>query len=153
MELSPATAHRYVSHALHQMLAVARRVGDDKVNERPVGEGTNAVAALVIHCCAVTEFWLGHVGCGRPSQRDREGEFSKTATVTELDTMVAATLGQLEHDLAALDAGGTSDFSAGRQFLLDGDESTASLVVHVVEELFQHLGHAELAADVLLAPR
>jgi hypothetical protein len=29
-----------------------------------------------------------------------------------------------------------------------GDD--ASLVVHVIEELFQHLGHCELAADALL---
>ena len=29
-------------------------------------------------------------------------------------------------------------------------ETDASLVVHVLEELFQHLGHCELAADALL---
>lgn len=29
------------------------------------------------------------------------------------------------------------------------DTSDASVVLHVVEELFQHLGHAELAAEAL----
>lgn len=48
-----------------------------------------------------------------------------------------------------IDAGATSEFAADRQFLLDGDDSDASLVIHVIEELFQHLGHAELGADAL----
>jgi hypothetical protein len=32
------------------------------------------------------------------------------------------------------------------------DQGTdASLVLHVIEEVFQHLGHCEIAADALLA--
>ena len=34
---------------------------------------------------------------------------------------------------------------------VDGDTSDASVVIHVLEEAFQHLGHMELAADALLA--
>ena len=43
-----------------------------------------------------------------------------------------------------------SPHSEGRAFL-DVDDTDASLVLHVIEELFQHLGHAELAADALAA--
>lgn len=151
MDLSSATAIRYARHAFSEMLAVAERLGDTKVNERPLGPDTNAVAAIILHCCGVAEFWLGHVGLGRESQRDREGEFSKTATLAELQIAVDAAVRQIETDVARIDAGATSEFTAGRQFLLDEDPSDAALVIHVIEELFQHLGHAELAADALIA--
>ena len=151
MELTPATSARYARHALHQMLAVADRLGEERVNERPVGSTTNSVASLIVHCCGVAEFWLGHVGLGRPSQRSRDDEFAATATLAELSAMVAAALAQIETDLTAIGAGTVSELAAGRQFLLDGDETDASLIVHVLEELYQHLGHAELAADILSA--
>ncbi|MGQ0433619.1 MAG: mycothiol transferase [Microthrixaceae bacterium] len=154
MELSTATATGYCRHALTQMLTVAERLGHDKVNQRPVGPDTNSVASLILHCCGVSEFWLGHVGLGRPSQRDRDSEFAKTATLDELHAAVAATVRQIGADLEALEAigaGGEPEFAAGREFLLHRDESDGSLIVHVIEELYQHLGHAELTADVLLA--
>lgn len=149
MELSPDTVDRYVRLAFDQMLAVADRLGDGKVNERPLGPDTNAVAAIIIHCCGVSEFWLGHVGLGRDSQRERDAEFERTASVAELRALVGATSRQIGADLAALDVGATSPHAAGRQFLTVGDESDASLVLHVIEELFQHLGHCELTADAL----
>lgn len=151
MDLERGTAERYIRHAFAQMLEVADRLGDAKVNERPLGPQTNAVAALITHSCGVTEYWLGHVGLGRESERDRESEFSATATVAELNRLVDATLGQLVDDLDAIADGTAPDTNrAGRVFLLDGDESDGSLVLHVIEEVFQHLGHAELAADALL---
>ena len=148
MELGAATAAAYLDHAFRQMLAVAERLGDERVNQRPLGESTNAVAALVIHCCEVSEFWLGHVALGRASTRDRESEFSRTATVAELHEYVEAARRQAAQDLARLDAGEGSD-EGGRQFLLGGDTSDASVVLHVVEEFYQHLGHMELAVDAL----
>lgn len=149
MELSPATASRYVHFAFDQMLAVADRLGDATVNVRPISPQTNAVAGLIFHCCGVAEFWLGHVGLGRESHRDRDAEFTRTATVAELHDAVDAALRQIDDDIVALDAGVTSPFEDGRIFLTGEDRSDASLVIHVLEELFQHLGHCEIAADAL----
>jgi uncharacterized damage-inducible protein DinB len=152
MELTPATASRYVHLAVEQMLAVADRLGDERVNERPLGPQTNAVAGLVTHCCGVAEFWLGHVGLGRESERVRDDEFTRTATVAELHALADAALTQIDADLQAIDAGATSAYAEGRAFLSTEDTSDASLVLHVIEELYQHLGHCELAADALLGP-
>ena len=149
MELEQGTADLYLRHAFGQMLGVADRLGDDRVNDRPHGSDTNAVAALIVHCCAVTEFWIGHVTLGRPTSRDRESEFSATATVADLHATVEATLAQLADDLAAIDEGRVQPDRTGRQFLEGGDESDGAIVLHVLEELYQHLGHMELAADAL----
>ena len=149
MELERGTTELYMRHAFGQMLAVADRLGDDRVNDRPLGSDTNAVAALVVHCCAVTEFWIGHVALGRPTSRDRESEFSATATVAELHAMVDATLARVAEDLVAIDEGRVQPDRTGRQFLEGGDESDGAIVLHVLEELYQHLGHMELSADAL----
>ena len=152
VELTPATASGYVRLAFDQMLAVADRLGDQRVNVRPIGPDTNSVAALVIHGCGVSEFWLGHVGLGRESRRDRDSEFSSTATLAELHSRVGSSLRQVDADLAALDAGAESPYAEWRKFLKVDSESDASLALHVIEELFQHLGHCEIAADALLTP-
>lgn len=147
------TASAYMHLAFDQMLAVADRLGDDKVNERPISPRTNAVAGLIVHCCGVVEFWFGHVGLGRASHRDRDDEFTKQATVAELHGLVASALAQVDADLVVLDAGDVaSPFAEGRVFLCGADRSDASLVLHVIEELFQHLGHCEIAADALTTP-
>jgi hypothetical protein len=147
MELSASTAEAYLRHAFDPMLAVADLLGEPLVNQRPLGPSTNSVA-LVIHCCGVTEFWMGHVALGRPSNRSRDDEFSTVATLDELHRLVEETVAQAARDLAAFDAGQGTD-EGGRQFLLGGDTSDASVVLHVLEELYQHLGHMELAKDAL----
>jgi hypothetical protein len=150
MELSAATALVYLDNAIRQMRALVDRMGDGPVNERPPGPSTNSVAALIVHCQGVSEFWLGHVGLGRATTRDRDAEFTATATTAELHARLDAMAAQLDADVRRLDAGETSDTNrAGRQFLEGGDESDAALVVHVLEELYQHLGHMELTADAL----
>jgi Protein of unknown function (DUF664) len=139
-------------HAYAQMLGVVDRLGDQRVNDRPIDRcpKTNAVAALIVHCCGVTEFWIGHVALGRSSHRDRDSEFTSTATVAELHAMVDATLAQVGEDLAAIDAGATQADRTGRQFLEGGDETDGAIVLHVLEELYQHLGHMEVTADALM---
>jgi hypothetical protein len=48
MELDRRTAQLYMGHAFRQMLAVADRLGDQGVNDRPLGSDTNAADALTV---------------------------------------------------------------------------------------------------------
>jgi hypothetical protein len=129
---------------------VVDRLDGHSVNRRPFPH-TNSVAALVVHSCGVGEFWLGHVGLGRDSSRDRDGEFEAVATPAELHAALDAAVEQIVSDVRALDRGEASaTYAEGRQFLEGGDGADSALVVHVIEELFQHLGHMELTADALL---
>jgi Protein of unknown function (DUF664) len=149
VELSPTTATGYARLAFDQMLAVADRLGDERVNERPIAPHVNSVASLVVHCCGVAEFWLGHVGVGRPSTRDRDAEFTTTASVSELHERVATCLSRIEADVTTIDGGVDPKNVEGLQLLQVAPGDDASLVLHVIEELFQHLGHCEIAADAL----
>jgi len=131
------------------MLVVAERLGDEKVNQKPLGPHTNSVAVLITHCCGLTEFWLGYVALGRPTDRDRDAEFTATATVAELRAMVGTTLAQTTDDLVRIDNGEARIDPAWCKGLAGDDATDGGVVLHVIEELYQHLGHMELAADAL----
>jgi uncharacterized damage-inducible protein DinB len=136
-------------YAFGQMLALVELLDARLLNERPTPRGTNAVGALVLHCCAVCEFWLGHVALGRPTSRDRDAEFARTTTAAECRAEVAQALLRVEADLQRLQEG-AGRFHAARARLAGGGDDHAVLL-HVVEELFQHLGQMEVTKDVLLS--
>ena len=109
------------------------------------------VGALVLHCCATREFWLRHVALGRATSRDRAAEFERRSTPIECHTAVSRALTQAEHDLQRLQAGAGVPHDA--RFRLHGGGSDDDVLLHVIEELFQHLGQMEVTKDVLLVAK
>lgn len=149
MELSAETVCHYLSHAFDGMTTVLDRLDDETVNARPEGWGTNSVTGLIVHCCELTTSWFETPGLGRESFRNRDAEFETTATIAELRERIEHTV-RRAHELAdEFDAGPTATDHEFRAFLPGGDHSDAALVIHVFEELFQHLGHMEVTADAL----
>lgn len=152
MELQPGTVVVYLRQVLDGMRRALERFDDQTVNRRPPGEATNSAAVLVIHACASATFWLDHVGLGRDTERDRDAEFTSEATVLELRALIDRTEEQLVALAADLDAGPSAGDHELRVLLPGGDTSDGSVVLHALEELFQHLGHLELTADALGRP-
>lgn len=150
MELSPEVAAAYVEHAYRQVLGVVDRLGDERMDVRPHGESTNTASALVAHSLGVLEFWLGHVALGRPTTRDRDAEFRTVLTVAEAHERVEAALAQAADDLRAI--AGHEERRSPWADDLAGGPGDASIVLHVLEETYQHLGQLELTADALLSP-
>lgn len=149
MELGAQTVRHYLAHAFDGMNKVLERLDDATVNARPDGWGTNSVAGLIVHCCELTTSWFETPGLGRESVRDRDAEFETTATVAELKERISTTV-RRAHELAQeFETGPTATDHEFRAFLPGGDHSDAALVIHVFEELFQHLGHMEVTADAL----
>ena len=149
MELSPSTVAVYTGQALAGMRRALDRFDDESVNRRPHGPDTNSAAALITHACAAGVFWFEHVGLGRPTLRDRDSEFHATASVAELYALLDATQHALATLAVELDAGPTATDHELRAFLPGDDRSDGAIVVHALEELFQHLGHLELTADAV----
>jgi hypothetical protein len=149
MDLAVTTIDVYLRRALDEMAKALDRFDDRSVNTRPHGSGTNSAAALVTHACSAATFWFDHIGMGRPSSRARDSEFEATATVAELRELITVTADDLSALAVEIDTGPTAIDHELRVFLPKGDESDASIVLHVLEELYQHLGHLELTADAL----
>jgi uncharacterized damage-inducible protein DinB len=149
MELTGASIELYVRHAFTGMSKVLDRLDDDTVNEKPGDGGTNSVAGLVVHCCELAPSWFAMPGLGRDSTRDREAEFAATATVAELRQRIDAAVEQTSVLVEEFLAGPTVADHPFRDFMPGEDRTDGALVLHVLEELFQHLGHMEVTADAL----
>ncbi len=148
--LSAETLATYVNHAFAAMNRVLDRVDDDTVNVTPDPWGTNSIAGLVTHCCELAPSWFATPGLGRETTRDRDAEFTTQATVAELRERVAAShTATLALAREFADAPATATDHPLREFLPASDRSDAALAIHVLEELFWHLGHMEVTADAL----
>lgn len=149
MSLDAATTALYVRHVFAGMNSVLDRLDDVSVNATPEPWGTNTVAGLIVHCCELAPSWFETPGLGRETVRDREAEFEAQATVAELRTRIVATVARLEPLIVEFTTGPTAVGHEYRAFLPGGDTSDDALVLHVFEELFQHLGHMEVTADAV----
>jgi len=149
MGVSRDTVAFYVDVALDDMAKALERFDDSTVNVRPFGEATNSAAVLVVHACAAARFWFEHIGLGRPTDRDRDAEFTATATVAELQALVAETRSAMVEIISAFDDGPTATEHELRVFSPGGDTSDGSVMLHSLQELFQHLGHLEITADAV----
>ena len=149
MDVSTATVDLYLRHVFAGMERVLDRLDDRTVNLRPAGWGTNSVAGLVVHCCELAPSWFATPGLGRDSTRDREAEFEAEATVAELRSRIAESVDPTTALLEELVAGPTASDHPLREFLPGTDRTDGALVLHVFEELFQHLGHMEVTADAV----
>ena len=138
--------------ALDGYAAACRSLGDDLVNARLEGvPGSNTAYALVAHVVGVMGRWGRTVNRGIPVPRDRDAEFLAVGTVEEALALLAAGRARLHEDARA---------ASPRDRPVDppaddpaSDATQGAVLLHVYEELAQHLGHLEVTRDVLLARR
>jgi hypothetical protein len=142
----------FADGALDQMVAALRQLGDERVNDRPDLPGANTPFAIVTHCLGVLEFWGGAMVAGRRISRDRDAEFRARGRVDELVAWVDAARRQLTEDVAG------TVWEDPPRLPVDPEDadrpdgrSQGGVLLHILEELFQHLGQLELTRDVLLA--
>ncbi|WP_068264810.1 mycothiol transferase [Janibacter limosus] len=148
-----ATVQWYIDSALAKLLARADELdeagGAELLCRRPDVEGANSVYALIVHCCGVLERWGGETIAGRSISRDRAAEFTASGTLEQLEAIVAAQRGRWVQDLADFEADATPRGPDGRD---EGDPEPITqgfVALHVIEELFQHLGHVDLSVDLV----
>lgn len=144
----------FVDAALDVMAIIVRELGDELANWRPDLEGANSAYAILTHSLGVMEYWGGATVAERPVTRDRAAEFTARGEVGALLERTAAARRRLEADLAGLD----SMAVPGHVVRHPGEvvpykESKGAVLLHLLEELFQHLGQMELTRDLLVADR
>ena len=138
----------YSDRALDAQIEILRDLGDRLVNSRPELPGANTPYVIVHHCLAVMEYWGGHVVAGRESHRDRPGEFTASGSVFELIERAQRARTQLRDDLATMDASAPPRAMPGWD-LAPEEATQGAVMLHVYEELAQHLGQLELTRDIL----
>jgi hypothetical protein len=140
----------YVDRAVDQMVDIIGGLGDELANRRPGLPGANSPYAILRHCLGVMEFWGGQVVAGRTIERDREAEFEATGSIASLVVAAQQVKGTFRADAAAADPGAPP---RGSHPGMGADElellSQGSALLHVLEEVTQHLGQMELTRDIL----
>lgn len=152
MEIARSTIEIYLRRGFQHLAILVSRFDDELVNTKPAGDHTNSAAVIVTHVCGALRFWTMEIALGRDAARDRDAEFRAVATTAELQALLDRTLAQLLEDVGDIaDHGGTTPV-ADRRRLWEGDESDGAIVLHLLEEMYQHIGQLELTADALGLP-
>jgi Protein of unknown function (DUF664) len=138
--------------ALDVMASIVEELGDELANRRPALPGANSPYAVLTHCLGVTEYWGGATVAGHTIQRDRDAEFIAAGPVAALVRRTTEARNRLRQDLAGLDsAAAPSHVRRDPEEPVPYTETKGAVLLHVLEELFQHLGQMELTRDVLVA--
>jgi uncharacterized damage-inducible protein DinB len=138
--------------ALGGMANIVAELGDDLANRAPQFPAANSPYVILTHCLGVMEYWGGATIAGRPIERDRAAEFTASGPVAPLLERAAEARQRLAQDVGRLDA-----WAEPQSVHRDHDdpvpysETKGAVLLHVLEELFQHLGQMEITRDALTA--
>lgn len=141
----------FVSRALDAMLDIVADLGDELANRRPDLPGANSPYAILTHCLGVMEFWGGGLVAGREVVRDRQAEFTASGSTTELVERAGSVFRQFADDVAGAAPSAPLRGALPQGWLGTGPKcrSQGGALLHVYEELAQHLGQMEAARDML----
>jgi uncharacterized damage-inducible protein DinB len=144
-------ARQIVEESIDGMRGAISGLPAAALNWRPSEDGTNPIAVLAVHAMHSTRSWLA-VAVGAPlPDRDRDAEFR---TVVDDPAELLETVDALSEECRALlteDAfepgvmrESHSRASSGRAEVVSG----AWALLHAVEHLREHMGHAQLTRQL-----
>ena len=150
MGIEPDAVASYVDRAVEAMAHIVGDLGDDLANARPGLPGANSPYAILWHCLGVMEFWAGQVVAGRTVDRDRAAEFRASGPVAGLIAAAQEAQRRFRADIVTADpkAPPRSTAPAARPGKLEY-VSQGHALLHIMEEVCQHLGQMELTRDLL----
>jgi len=142
----------YVDAAIDSMVGIVSGLGDVLANKRPNIEAANSPYAILNHCLGMMNFWAGYVVCGREVKRDRAAEFTASGPLDDLIERARKAKAQFRADIVEVDA-----YASPRGALGPGHDdhpkhtTQGGALMHVYEELAQHLGQMEISRDLIVA--
>jgi hypothetical protein len=150
--VSRADLLSFIDAAFDELIRIVVDLGDEQANQRLDVDGANSPYAVLTHCLGVLEYWGGEVIAGRVIVRDRPAEFRAHGSVAELAERARLARGQLDRDLTDFDPdapprGPVQPLDAIKPL----GRTQGGTLVHIYEELAQHLGQVEVTRDVLRA--
>jgi Protein of unknown function (DUF664) len=153
MGIAPDAVASYVDRAVEAMADIVGDLGDDLANARPHLPGANSPYAILRHCLGVMEFWGGQVVAGRTVDRDRKAEFRASGPVAGLIADAREAQRRFRTVIVTADpkARPPGDHPTTGPHELELT-SQGHALLHVMEEVCQHLGQMEITRDLLRQP-
>ena len=124
----------------------------DDLNRRPIEGETNPLAVLVTHAMQSTRSWLSGATGAPPPERDRDAEFlvvvdDAAGFLSWLDDISAECRALLEGDVVY--EPGATVTAPWRTYGADEPLTAAWAMLHALEHLREHVGHAQLTRQAL----
>ncbi|WP_159614461.1 DUF664 domain-containing protein [Glutamicibacter sp. JC586] len=135
-----------------QLFETVNDIPDEVINSCSPIEGSNSPVQILLHCCGMMRRWSSTVNLGITVPRDRNAEFSAKLAkpdalnlASETRTAFVADISrtELHQSPAALPPGREIEYWMA---------TCEGVLMHVYEELCQHLGHLEITRDFLCRP-
>jgi hypothetical protein len=132
---------------------IVRGLGQDLACRQPGLPGANSPYAILTHCLAMLDYWGGHVVAGREVSRDRPAEFAASGPVPDLLQAAERAKEQFAADLRAADPAAAPHRAAAQStwWRASSLPSQGFALLHILADIAQHYGQAELTRDLLLA--
>ncbi len=141
-----------LGHSLDELRKALDGCSAEQMNRRPAGEDSNGLAVIATHALASTRAWLSlAVGATAP-ERDRDAEFRVVAEdpatfMERLDAVAQDCRALLRTDAVFEPARvGTAPW---RTYGGDEPVTAAWALLHALEHLREHVGHAQLTRQLL----
>ena len=111
------------------------------------GAEMNSFCVLVVHTTGASRFWIGDVGLGEPSNRNRVAEFeAKGLSLSELKARFAAVEDNTRDGLERLTL---PDLGVLSTTVFNGRPLTVGwALLHALEHTGLHLGHAQITRQL-----
>jgi hypothetical protein len=140
----------YVERTVDAMADIVAGLGDGLANQRPALPGANSPYVILRHGLGVMDFWGGQVVAGRVVDRDRDAEFRASGPVAGLIEAAQEAKQRFRATAAPAEPGAPP---RGTHPGMEPGElevrTQGHALLHVLEELTQHLGQLEITRDLL----
>jgi uncharacterized damage-inducible protein DinB len=140
----------FIADSVSSLIEALDGLSAEELNQKPA-PNANSLAVLATHTMGNVEHNLLRVLCGAPGERDRDAEFAISVTSPaplnaywdDLRARITTALPTLSEDALM------QNYEAGRLGTIGG----RALLLRVTRHAAEHMGHAELTRDLLLAAR
>jgi hypothetical protein len=150
-----AAARDILTDSLGELRKALEGCTADQLNRRPAGDGTNCLAVLATHALGSTRSWLSLATGSTLPERDRDAEFlvvvrDADAFIRDVDSMSERCRSLLAGDPSY--DGSRVGTAPWRTYGADQPVTAAWALLHALEHLREHVGHAQLTRDVIAQP-
>ncbi|PQZ86988.1 hypothetical protein CQ018_18295 [Arthrobacter sp. MYb227] len=133
-----------------ELTRIVGQLGDELAATSPSFPGANSPYAILNHCLGMMRYWSSNVNRGIQIPRDRAAEFTVTGPVADLLARAANARAAFIADVLAVDPTAAPAQTPDDREVFWSSTITGVLL-HVLEELCQHLGQLEITKDLLTA--
>ena len=132
-----------------ELVSLVESCDDELANAEPETPGSNSLLQILVHCCGMMRRWSSSVNLGRVIPRDRDHEFEAKMSVTEVSTLAEHVRSAFVSDVEATDMQSAPlQVPSGREHFWTA--TCEGVLLHVLEEISQHLGQAQITYDSLI---